>query len=168
MIIKKFDTLFLDRDGVINFKLEGKYIQDVSEFKFIPGVLLAMNKLSTVFKRIIIVTNQQGIGKRIMSDLELKKVHDFMLARINAEGGRIEKIYYCPHLVKDDCNCRKPNPGMIQQAFYDYPKIDAKYSYLIGDSESDIQAGKQCNLHTVKVDKKYTLLEWSIELLSFI
>ena len=73
--MSNFDTLFLDRDGVINVKLEGKYVQDFSEFKFISGSLSAISKLSQIFSRIIIVTNQQGIGKGIMSQSDLNTLH---------------------------------------------------------------------------------------------
>ena len=80
--------------------------------------------------------------------------------------GIIEKIYYCPHLVAANCSCRKPNPGMIQQAIIDFPTIKIEESYLIGDSDSDIIAGDKMGLNTIKVDNEYTLSKWYDELLS--
>ncbi len=159
------DTLFLDRDGVINKKLEGRYIRDFSELEFIEGAIDAISKLTNKFNRIIIVTNQQGIGKEIMSDYDLKILHAKMKQKIEYAGGKINKIYYCPHLEESDCSCRKPKPGMIEYALLDFPKIVIEKSYLIGDSESDIEAGKKMNLSAVKVDNEYTLAKWTAELL---
>ena len=159
------DTLFLDRDGVINKKLEGRYVRDFSEFEFMEGAIDAISKLTNKFKRIIIVTNQQGIGKEIMSDADLNILHTKMEERIEKSGGKINKIYYCPHLEELDCLCRKPRPGMIEQALFDFPEIVLENSYLIGDSDSDIETGKRMNLSTVKVDNEYTLAKWTTELL---
>ena len=162
------DTLFLDRDGVINVKLDGHYVKNPDEFEFMIGAEMAISKLSKIFNRILIVTNQQGIAKGIMSDKDLDVLHNHMLFELKSSGGLINKIYYCPHLAIESCNCRKPNPGMIQQAIIDFPEIKVEDSYLIGDSDSDILAGNKMGLNTVKVDKEYTLLKWCDELLSVI
>ena len=159
------DTLFLDRDGVVNIKLKGRYVRDFSEFEFMRGALLAISKLSKVFSRIIIVTNQQGIGKGIMSDSDLNSLHAKMLEKIEELGGKIHKIYYCPHLEAYNCLCRKPKPGMIQRAMIDFPDIIINDSYLIGDSDSDIKAGNSMSLNTVKVDNEYTLEKWVLDFL---
>ena len=159
------DTLFLDRDGVINRKLEGRYVCNFSEFEFMPGALDAIAKLDDIFKRIIIVTNQQGISKGIMSKDDLEILHNKMEEVIRHSGGGIDKIYYCHHLEELGCMCRKPNTGMIEQAISDFPAIITDHSYLIGDSDSDIEAGKRMNLKTVKVDNHYTLGEWTSDLL---
>ena len=160
-----FDTIFLDRDGVINKKLEGKYVRNFSEFEFMEGAIDAISKLTNKFNRIIIITNQQGIGKEIMSDSDLNILHTKMKERIEKSEGKINKIYYCPHLEEFDCLCRKPRPGMIEQALFDFPEIVLENSYLIGDSDSDIETGKRMNLSTVKVDNEYTLAKWTTELL---
>ena len=162
------DTLFLDRDGVINIKLEDKYVQNFEEFEFIEGAELAIANLSKIFKRIIVVTNQQGIAKGIMSAEDLNSLHKNMLQQLKIKEGYIKKIYYCPHLEESDCLCRKPKPGMIENAILDFPEIVIEDSYLIGDSESDIEAGKRINLNTVRVDNEYTLAKWTAELLSVI
>lgn len=161
-----FDTLFLDRDGVINIKLESRYICNPNEFEFMQGSLDAISKLTKLFKRILIVTNQQGIGKSIMTVDDLNLLHSFMNCEIEKLNGKIDKIYFCPHLVAENCNCRKPNPGLIKQAIADFPEIDHENSYLIGDSDSDIEAGNLMNLNTVKVDNEYTLAKWTEELMS--
>lgn len=162
------DTLFLDRDGVINVKLEARYVRNSNEFEFMQGALVAISKLSKLFKRILIVTNQQGIGKGIMTEDDLNLLHSFMTSEIGKLNGKIDKIYFCPHLDTENCNCRKPNPGMINQAIADFPEIDRHNSYLIGDSDSDIEAGNRMKLNTVKVDNEYTLAKWTAELMSVI
>ena len=164
----KLDTLFLDRDGVINTKLDGRYVRNFEEFEFMPGVEFAIANLSKIFKRILIVTNQQGIAKGIMSTEDLNLLHQNMLQQLKITGGSIEKIYYCPHLAAENCVCRKPNPGMIEQAIIDFPDLEHENSYLLGDSETDIVAGDKMGLITVKVDNEYTLAKWSEELLSII
>tara|TARA_B100000965_G_C19490180_1_gene712638 strand:+ start:75 stop:575 length:501 start_codon:yes stop_codon:yes gene_type:complete len=164
--MNNFDTLFLDRDGVINNKIEGAYVRSFSEFKFIEGALHAVSKLSNVFNRIIIVTNQQGIGKGLMSEADLQNLHSQMLENIFKYGGKIDRIYHCPHLEEADCQCRKPRGGMIQQAVIDFPEIIIENSFLVGDSHSDIQAGESMGLRTAKVDRNYTLLKWTTGLLS--
>ena len=161
MVTSNFDSLFLDRDGVINKKLEGRYVSRWEEFEFMPNALQAVNILSKLFKRIFIVTNQQGIGKGIMSQNDLLFLHQRMIKEVEKASGKIDKIYFCPHLEKDNCNCRKPKTGMIEKAILDFPEIEVKNSYLIGDSLSDIQAGKEAGLHTVKVDDKFTLYDWA-------
>ena len=162
------DTLFLDRDGVINLKLDGEYVKNIDQFEFISGVKTSISKLSKIFKRILIVTNQQGIAKRIMSDKDLDALHEYMLLELEQNGGVIDKIYYCPHLSSENCNCRKPNPGMIQQALIDFPEIKLAHSYLIGDSDTDILAGNKMGLISIKVDDEYTLSKWCNELLTVI
>ena len=164
----KLDTLFLDRDGVINIKLDGRYVKNTDEFEFMIGTEMAISKLSKIFNRILIVTNQQGIAKGIMSDNDLGVLHEYMLLELKKNGGVIDKIYYCPHLAAENCSCRKPNPGMIQQAIIDFPEIKVEGSYLIGDSDTDMLAGDKMGLNTVKVDNEYTLSKWCDELLSVI
>jgi D-glycero-D-manno-heptose 1,7-bisphosphate phosphatase len=87
-------------------------------------------------------------------------LHEYMLFELKKNGGIIQKIYYCPHLAAEICNCRKPNPGLIQQAMIDFPEIKVAQSYLIGDSDTDIIAGNTMGLITVKVDNEYTLSKW--------
>ena len=164
----KLDTLFLDRDGVINMKLDGRYVRNFEEFEFMPGAELAIANLSKIFKRILVVTNQQGIAKGIMSAEDLNSLHKNMLQQLKTTGGSIEKIYCCPHLAAENCKCRKPNTGMIEQAIIDFPDLENENSYLVGDSDSDITAGNEMGLITVKVDNEYTLAKWSEELLSVI
>ena len=155
-----YDTLFLDRDGVINQKLEGRYVTNFNEFVFVKNSDLAIRKLHKIFKRILIVTNQQGIGKGIMTEDDLNLLHLQMQRKLNPDLDLIDKIYFCPCLEGDSCNCRKPKTGMLEKAKLDFPEIIIKNSFLIGDSESDIEAGNKFGLKTIKVNETYTLNNW--------
>jgi histidinol-phosphate phosphatase family protein len=147
-------TLFLDRDGVINRKAEGSYISNWDEFEFLPGVLEALEDLSPHFGYIIIVTNQQGIGKGLMTEDELEVIHANMKGAIDAHGGRIDAVYHSPYLESDNHTWRKPGTGMAVEARRDFPAIDFGNSIMIGDSQTDVLFGKQLGMKTVLVGDK--------------
>ncbi len=142
-------TLFLDRDGTINTRLIDDYVKNVREFEFINGALMALTAFAGVFGRILIVTNQQGIGKGVMREGTLHQVHENMIRIIMENGGRIDKIYYCPELKTNNSIYRKPNIGMGLKAKKDYPEIDFRKSVMVGDSISDMLFGKNLNMYTV-------------------
>ena len=141
-------TLFLDRDGVINRQIIGSYVTSIDEFEFLPGVLEAFSTLSQQYDYIFVITNQQGVGKGIMSIAALTKIHHFMLERIRQCNGRIDQIYVCPELEKDDSMNRKPNAGMGLQALSDFPDIDLRFAIMVGDSLSVMQFGKNLGVKT--------------------
>jgi len=141
--------LFLDRDGVINKHLPGDYVKNIGQFEFLPGVLEAIVKFNQFFSRIVIVTNQQGIGKGLYTEEDLNMVHTFMLDKVKEAGGRIDAVYFCPSLEKNNDLCRKPNVGMGLQAKSDFPEIDFKQSVMIGDSLSDLQFGRNLGMFTI-------------------
>lgn len=145
-------TLFLDRDGVINKKLEADYVKVWDEFEFLPEVLETLPKLAEKFGRIIIITNQRGISRSLMTEDDLHKIHALMLDEINKAGGKIDKIYYCPHNRDDGCNCRKPKIGMALQAKKDFPEIDFKKSIMAGDAQSDMDLGKEAGMINVLIN----------------
>lgn len=147
--IDKAWTLFLDRDGVVNKRKEGDYIRSVDEFQFLDGVIASLAKLSEIFGLIIIVSNQQGVGKKLMSEEDLQKIHQFLIKNVKAGGGRIDAIYYAPQLVQENSAFRKPNIGMALQAKKDFPQIDFRKSIMVGDSLSDMEFGKKANMITV-------------------
>jgi histidinol-phosphate phosphatase family protein len=146
--IDKSWTLFLDRDGVINEKIDNDYVKNWSEFFFINGALDALSILSSLFGNIIVVTNQRGIGKGLMSKNDLNIIHIRMMDLVLKHGGRIDKIYFCPEILNTSF-CRKPNIGMAMMAKNDFPKIDFERSVMIGDSKSDMEFGKRLNMKTV-------------------
>ncbi len=142
-------TLFLDRDGVINERLVDDYVKTPAEFTFIPGVPEAIAMLSTIFGRIFIVTNQQGIGKGLMSGEDLRIIHDAMINIIEGKGGFITKIYHCPELKRHNSPFRKPNTGMAEQAKVDFPEIDFSRFIMVGDSPIDMIFGRKMGMITV-------------------
>lgn len=140
-------TLFLDRDGVINKKMEGDYVRNWEQFEFLPNVIEALKILNTLFDRIIIVTNQRGIGRGLMTIKDLEDIHKNMIKIFLKHDIKIDKIYYCPHdYEKEICNCRKPKIGMALQAKEDFPDIDFRNSIMVGDSFSDIKFGKNAGM----------------------
>ena len=141
-------TLFLDRDGVINHEKHADYIKQIDEFMFYDGVLEALQILSRRFKYLIIVTNQRGIGKGLMTHDDLHTIHTMMKVHVLEAGGRIDAIYYAPELASDAIN-RKPNIGMGLQAKNDFPMIDFHKSIMVGNNLSDMEFGKNLNMKTV-------------------
>ncbi|MBP6184560.1 MAG: HAD family hydrolase [Saprospiraceae bacterium] len=144
-------TLFLDRDGVINERIIGGYIQKPEQFVFLPGVIDAIKALRPFFGRIVVVTNQQGIGKGIMTMDNLAAVHQHMLNELDHQHILIDAIYFCPGLAMDNPICRKPLPGMAYQALDQFPEIDLARSVMVGDSVSDIGFGRRLGMVTVKI-----------------
>lgn len=144
-------TLFLDRDGVINVRLVDDYVKNINEFEFLPGVMEAFKIFSEKFHKIIIVTNQQGVGKGLMTIGDVNAVHDFMIKNIENQKGRVDAIYICPQLKSEPDNFRKPSPKMALMAKADFHEIDFSKSIMLGDSSSDIEFGKNAGMHTVLI-----------------
>lgn len=149
LMIDKSWTLFLDRDGVINRRIVDGYVHKWEEFEFLPGVLDSIKIFAGIFGRIIVVSNQQGIGKGLMTENELTDVHSRMVAEIEKTGGRIDGIYHCPFLEKDHSFLRKPSVGMALKARKDFPEIHFRKSVMAGDSLSDMLFGKRLKMYTV-------------------
>ena len=148
-------TLFLDRDGVINKKIDNDYVRNWEQFEFLPNVIDALKILNKLFDKIIIVTNQRGIGRGLMSEDDLNNIHEKMLTVLDKEGIKIDRIYYCPHdYEKEVCNCRKPKIGMALQAKKDFPYIDFNNSIIVGDSISDMEFGKKSGMKSFLIGNK--------------
>lgn len=142
-------SLFLDRDGVINVRRIDDYVKNVDEFIFIDGVKEALSIFAKHFRHIFIVTNQQGIGKGIMTMDDLETVHAEMMREIEKAGGRVDKIYSCPQLKSVPDNFRKPSPKMAFMAQHDFPDVDFSKSIMVGDANSDILFGQNAGMFTV-------------------
>jgi len=148
--IDKGWTLFLDRDGVINDERLGEYVLHWGQFIFSKGVLEVFKRLSDVFGRIIIISNQRGVGKGLMTEEALQSIHLEMQREVEIVNGKIDRIYYCT--IKDDkCFNRKPNPGMAYQAIRDYPDIDISRSIMVGNKPSDMRFGRSAGMFTAFV-----------------
>lgn len=144
-------TLFLDRDGVINKRKIGDYIKLIDEFEFLPNVKESLAILTKYFNKIIIVTNQQGIGKGVMTENDLKEVHMYMIEEILKVGGRIDAIYHCPDLANSNSTFRKPNPGMALKAKEDFPMIDFSHSMMVGDSKLDMDFAQNLGIRKIYI-----------------
>ena len=149
-IIDKTWTLFIDRDGVINHEKKEDYILNWKEFKFYDTVTAAMKILSEMFGVIVMVTNQRGVGKQLMTRDDLHNIHSNMLHTIRAVGGRIDKIYFCDSMDNNH-PARKPNPGMAFRAKADFPAINLSKSIMVGNKHSDMLFGKNAGMYTVFV-----------------
>jgi D-glycero-alpha-D-manno-heptose 1-phosphate guanylyltransferase len=141
-------TLFLDRDGVINEEVVGDYIRNWDEFHFRPGSLEAIALLTPFFQRTVIVTNQAGVGKGLMTMEELNHINQLMLRDIHSAGGHIDQVYFCTATDNKDIN-RKPNPGMALQAKAAFPEIDLNKSIMVGNMPNDMKFGRNFGAYTV-------------------
>ncbi|MDR1793032.1 MAG: HAD-IIIA family hydrolase [Bacteroidales bacterium] len=144
-------TLFLDRDGVINQRIIGDYVKKQEEFVLLERVKEAIDILSGIFGLIIVVTNQQGIGKGLMTEKDLENVHQYMQQLLDY---KVNKIYYAPALASENSVLRKPNIGMALQAQKDFPQIDFSRSIMVGDSVSDMLFGVNAGMKTVFLSSK--------------
>ncbi len=143
-------TLFLDRDGVINYEKEADYIHSWDEFRFYPGVPDAIAQLSHLFGLTIIVTNQKGIGKGVTLQENVEAIHKNLALAVEKAGGKIDAVYYCPD-TDENSLCRKPNPGMAFRAKKDFPAIDFGKSLMVGNKLSDLKFGRNAGLQTAYV-----------------
>jgi D-glycero-D-manno-heptose 1,7-bisphosphate phosphatase len=145
-------TIFVDRDGVLNEKMpEGSYVRAWSDFRVLPGVPEAVAQLNRAGIRVIVVSNQRGIALGLYSEADVAAIHANLQDVLKASGAHVDGFYICPH-DKEQCNCRKPLPGMFEQAQRDFPDINASTSAIIGDSLSDIEFGKRLGMRTVFIE----------------
>lgn len=138
-------ALFLDRDGVINRRLAGDYVKNIGEFEILPDAAETLAALRPLFARIVVVTNQQGIGKGLMTEEDLAEIHAAMLKKLPM----IDRVYHCPALASENHPDRKPAIGMALRAARDFPEISLADSLMIGDTESDILFGKRAGMRTL-------------------
>jgi histidinol-phosphate phosphatase family protein len=160
-------TLFLDRDGVINERTPGDYVRSPEMFEPTEGLGEAMRLLTKTFGRIVVVTNQAGIGRGLMTEADLAAVHQKMFGLVESAGGRIDGVYHCSHAKDAGCPCRKPATGMAWLALADFPEIDFTNAWLAGDSASDMQfaqaLGMRCALIEGKMEEVEELAKMKID-----
>ncbi len=144
-------AVFLDRDGVINRKApEGAYVTCWEEMLFFPGVAKAISLLREAGFRIIVVSNQRCVAKGLITADGVDALHRRMCDELAAAGAMIDAVYYCPHEKQPPCSCRKPSPGMLLSAASEH-QVDLAVSWMIGDSEDDVQAGKNAGCKTARL-----------------
>jgi D-glycero-D-manno-heptose 1,7-bisphosphate phosphatase len=145
-------TVFLDRDGVINRKMpEGQYVTGWQHFDLLPGVPEAIARLNRAGLRVLVVTNQRGIALGLYTAEDVVHIHARLQEELAERGARIDGFYFCPH-DKRECNCRKPLPGLFEQAQADFPEIAPAASVIIGDSLSDIEFGRNLGMRAVFIE----------------
>lgn len=163
--ISKYRTLFLDRDGVINRRLIDDYVKRWEEFEFLPGTLEALKIFADYLDTILVVTNQQGVGKGLMKQEGVEAIHEKMINIVHREGGRIDRVYYCPGLAEANPLCRKPEPGMALQAKDDFPGIDFEKSIMVGDSISDMKFGRRLKMLCVLISDEEKDTYWHSDII---
>jgi len=152
---KKEKVVFLDRDGVIN-KERKDYVKSVKELEIFSDVWMPIKKLKDSGFLLIVITNQSAINRGLTTDKNLKKIHQKIQEYLIKNKTSIDGFYYCPHTPDEECNCRKPKPGMILKAADDF-KIDLKSSWFIGDNETDIDAAKNAGCKYLKINENFSL-----------
>ena len=144
--------VFIDRDDTVAKNVP--YCDSPDKFELFDGVPEQIKRLNDAGFLVVMITNQSGIGRGLFTEETLARIHDKMNRKIEAAGGHIDKIYYCPHRPDENCNCRKPRTKLGEMAIEEFD-IDPFASYMVGDSDSDIGFGKKLGCKTIKVDGKH-------------
>ena len=148
-ISRDLATVFLDRDGVLNEKMpEGRYVTSWDEFHILPGVPEAIARLNQAGLRAIVVSNQRGIALGLYTAADLEAIHAAFQRILSNHGAHIDAFFICPHHA-DQCNCRKPLPGLFEQAAAQFPGISAATSVMVGDSLVDMEFGRCLGMATI-------------------
>ncbi|MCR4658803.1 MAG: HAD-IIIA family hydrolase [Bacteroidales bacterium] len=160
-------ALFLDRDGVLNRLIVGDYVRTPDQLEVLPGVPEAIAICNRHFKHVFIVTNQQCIGKGYITVNQLESIHRKLIDAIEAAGGHIDHIYFCPDLASSYSPNRKPEIGMALQARHDYPDVIFMHSIMAGDSMTDMRFGHRCGMQTVLIGSDSNAVIGSPKLVNF-
>jgi D-glycero-D-manno-heptose 1,7-bisphosphate phosphatase len=140
---------FLDRDGTLNERPEPhRWVTEASEFRILPGTVEGLVRLSRCNLTLVVVSNQRGLTRGAVTEGLLCATEDTLQGELAPHGVRIESFYYCPHEVEADCDCRKPKPGLLMRAAEDLA-LDLSASWMIGDSETDVEAGRAAGCKTL-------------------
>jgi histidinol-phosphate phosphatase family protein len=159
-------AVILDRDGVLNVRPpRAEYVTRPEEFRWLPGAMESLRRFREAGWRVIVVSNQAGIARGALTEADLKAVNDRMCAEAEAAGGKIEKIYHCPHGWDEGCSCRKPRPGMLLSAQRDF-HLDLTRTTFIGDDERDREAAEACGCGSALVGDDVSLLDLTARLLA--
>lgn len=145
-------AVFLDRDGVINQKApsEDAYITRWEEMHILPGVADGIAMLNRANLRVIVVSNQRCVAKGLVTSSQVESIHHRMCRALAIMGAKIDAVYYCPHEEQPPCGCRKPQPGMLFAAAQEH-ELDLLSSWMIGDSQKDVEAGRRAGCRTARI-----------------
>ena len=154
-MIKKKKAIFLDRDGVINKKRDD-YVKSINELEIFPFVASAIKKLNNANFKVIVITNQSAINRNIITHKKLDQIHQTIQDYLKKSQSFIDAFYYCPHRPDENCICRKPKPGLLIKAIQDF-EINPKKSWMLGDSNSDLESGRSVGCNVMKIDSDVNL-----------
>ncbi len=150
-------AIFLDRDGVIN-RHRSDYVKNIQEFEILPCVPSYLTQMRMLGFKLIIITNQSAVNRGLLSNEQLNLIHDFLVRELARNGCVIDGIFYCPHRPDEDCVCRKPKIKLFLDASK-YYNIDLSNSWVIGDNETDVEAGNRIGCNTIKIKTNASLIE---------
>src|SRR6267143_4969775 len=145
----KSRAVFLDRDGVLT-RERTDYVKTPDELEILPGIYAPLREIRERGFRIVIITNQSVIGRRLATHHEMSKIHEKLRQELTRFGCTIDGIYYCPHRPDEGCDCRKPEPGLILRASSELG-IDTARSWMIGDKEMDLEAARRAGCRSIRV-----------------
>lgn len=153
--MNKLKTVFVDRDGVINQE-RSDYVKSISELEIYPNVAKNIKLLKDAGFLVIVITNQSAVNRGIITHEMINQIHDSIQDHLKKHGTFLDGFYYCPHIPNENCNCRKPKPGLLQQAILEL-NIDLNSSWMIGDSDSDIEAADSIGCKAIKINDNFSL-----------
>lgn len=146
-------AVFLDREGTIVMEPYDEVLDSPEKVYLFNETNQALSQLAGMDYAVFLVVNDNGLAQKRMTEDQFQNVNHKLMQLISPSGIKIEKVYYCPHAAADGCECRKPRPGMINQALEDYPEIDITESWVIGDRLHDVGLGKAAGTKTILVDR---------------
>jgi len=153
-------VVFLDRDGTLNEEIG--YIHDISMLNLINGAAESVQKLNAANVAAVLVSNQTGAARGFYGVEHIQKLNERLIKLLEDKGAHLDALYYCPHLetgrvpeLSIKCNCRKPEPGLVQRAFEENPDLDRRRSYVVGDKASDVELAKNCGAKGILVKTGY-------------
>jgi len=161
-MVEKRRAIFLDRDGVINKKRDD-YVKSINELEIFPFVASAIKKLNNANFKVIVITNQSAINRNIITHKKVEQIHLTIQNYLKKNQSFIDAFYYCPHRPDENCICRKPKPGLLIKAIQDF-KINPKESWMMGDSNSDLESGRLVGCNVMKINN-HVNLEKAVELI---
>jgi histidinol-phosphate phosphatase family protein len=161
-MVEKRRAIFLDRDGVINKKRDD-YVKSINELEIFPFVASAIKKLNNANFKVVVITNQSAINRNIITHKKVEQIHLTIQNYLKKNQSFIDAFYYCPHKPDENCICRKPKPGLLIKAIQDF-KINPKESWMIGDSNSDLESGRLVGCNVMKINN-HVNLEKAVEII---
>ena len=153
--MNKLKTVFVDRDGVINQE-RSDYVKSISELEIYPNVAKNIKLLKDAGFLVIVITNQSAVNKGIITHEIVNQIHDSIQDHLKKYGTFLDGFYYCPHTPNENCNCRKPKSGLLEKAILEL-NIDLNSSWMIGDSDSDIEAADSVGCKAIKINDNFSL-----------